>query len=36
LSEWFWGVLGIPKNIIGFGEGEKKEPPKDTAGAQAK
>jgi uncharacterized protein YhdP len=26
LSEWFWGVLGIPKNIIGFGEGEKKEP----------
>jgi uncharacterized protein YhdP len=30
LSEWFWGVLGIPKNIIGFGEGEKKEPPKDT------
>ena len=26
LSEWFWGVLGIPKNIIGFGEGEKREP----------
>jgi uncharacterized protein YhdP len=26
LSEWFWGVLGIPKNIIGFGESEKKEP----------
>lgn len=26
LSEWFWGVLGIPKNIIGFGENEKKEP----------
>jgi uncharacterized protein YhdP len=25
LSEWFWGVLGIPKNIIGFGEAEKKE-----------
>jgi uncharacterized protein YhdP len=25
LSEWFWGVLGIPKNIIGFGESEKKE-----------
>jgi hypothetical protein len=36
LSEWFWGVLGIPKNIIGLGEGEKKEPPKDTAGAPAK
>ena len=30
LSEWFWGVLGIPKNIIGFGEGENKEPPKET------
>ena len=26
LSEWFWGVLGIPKNIVGFGESEKKEP----------
>ncbi|HLN83822.1 MAG TPA: AsmA-like C-terminal domain-containing protein, partial [Candidatus Binatia bacterium] len=26
LSEWFWGVLGIPKNMIGFGESEKKEP----------
>jgi uncharacterized protein YhdP len=26
LSEWFWGVLGIPKNIIGFGDSEKKEP----------
>jgi uncharacterized protein involved in outer membrane biogenesis len=26
VSEWFWGVLGIPKNIIGFGESEKKEP----------
>jgi len=27
LAEWFWGVLGIPKNMIGFGEGEKKEEP---------
>ena len=26
VAEWFWGVLGIPKNIIGFGESEKKEP----------
>jgi uncharacterized protein YhdP len=26
LAEWFWGVLGIPKNMIGFGESEKKEP----------
>lgn len=27
LSEWFWGVLGIPKNIIiGPGGEEKKEP----------
>lgn len=26
LSEWFWGVLGIPKNIIGLGGGEKEEP----------
>ena len=25
LSEWFWGVLGIPKNIIGPGETEKIE-----------
>jgi uncharacterized protein YhdP len=37
LSEWFWGVLGIPKNIIGFGEGEpKKEPPPEPAGAPSK
>ena len=28
LSEWFWGVLGIPKSIIGFGDGETKEKPK--------
>jgi uncharacterized protein YhdP len=36
LAEWFWGVLGIPKNMIGLGEGEKKEeaaqaPPKAPA-----
>jgi hypothetical protein len=36
LSEWFWGVLGIPKNIIGFGEGEKEEPPKETPNPPAK
>jgi uncharacterized protein YhdP len=36
LSEWFWGVLGIPKNIIGFGEGEKNEPAKDAPGAPVK
>jgi len=37
LSEWFWGVLGIPKNIIGFGEGEpKKAPPAEPAGAPSK
>jgi len=34
LSEWFWGVLGIPKNIIGLGgEGKKDaalhEPPNE-------
>ncbi|MBI2230342.1 MAG: AsmA-like C-terminal domain-containing protein [Deltaproteobacteria bacterium] len=27
LSEWFWGVLGIPKNIIGLSGEEKKEAP---------
>ena len=31
LSEWFWGVLGIPKNIIGLGEGEKLDEPKEPA-----
>ncbi|HXK27186.1 MAG TPA: AsmA-like C-terminal domain-containing protein [Candidatus Binatia bacterium] len=25
LSEWFWGVLGIPKNIIGLSSEEKKD-----------
>ncbi len=32
LSEWFWGVLGIPKNIIGLGDGDRRDdreaPPK--------
>lgn len=31
LSEMFWSVLGIPKNIIGSGEGEKKEQPTEPA-----
>ena len=26
LAEWFWGVLGIPKNIIGSGEVGTEEP----------
>jgi uncharacterized protein YhdP len=30
LSEMFWSVLGIPKNIIGLGDGEKKEEPTET------
>ncbi|HEX6435793.1 MAG TPA: AsmA-like C-terminal domain-containing protein, partial [Candidatus Binatia bacterium] len=25
LSEWFWGVLGIPKNAIGLGENPKRD-----------
>ena len=33
LSEWFWGVLGIPKNMIGFGENETKEPAKPATEA---
>ena len=36
LSEWFWGVLGIPKNIIGLGETEKTEEPKEPANPSAK
>lgn len=37
ISEWFWGVLGIPKNIIGFGDSDqKKEPPTEPAGAPSK
>jgi uncharacterized protein YhdP len=31
LTEWFWGVLGIPKNIIGLGDTEKPEEPKEPA-----
>jgi uncharacterized protein YhdP len=30
VAEWFWGVLGIPKNIVGWGEGEKTREPKQT------
>jgi uncharacterized protein YhdP len=33
LSEWFWGVLGIPKHMIGFGENETKEPAKPATEA---
>jgi uncharacterized protein YhdP len=36
LSEMFWSVLGIPKNIIGLGDGEKKEEPKEPAKAPTK
>ena len=25
LSEWFWGVLGIPKNAVGLGDNPKRE-----------
>ena len=31
LAGWFWGVLGIPKNMIGVGEAEKKEEPPQPA-----
>ncbi len=36
LSEWFWGVLGIPKNIIGLGEGEKTGELKEPAAPSPK
>jgi uncharacterized protein YhdP len=37
VAEWFWGVLGIPKSIIGLGEGEsRKEEPKEPSKAPAK
>jgi uncharacterized protein YhdP len=36
LTEWFWNVLGLPKSIIGLGEGEKKDPPKEAAKPPAK
>jgi len=36
LSEMLWGVLGIPKNIIGLGEGERKENPTEPAKAAPK
>ena len=31
LSEMFWSVLGIPKNIIGLGEPERREEAKEPA-----
>ncbi|HSE87523.1 MAG TPA: AsmA-like C-terminal domain-containing protein [Candidatus Binatia bacterium] len=41
MSEWVFGVLGIPKNIIGWGGDEKKQepqnsPPKDSAKEKAR
>ena len=36
LSEWFWGVLGIPKSIIGLSDGEKKEESKEPTQASPK
>jgi hypothetical protein len=30
LSEWVFGVLGIPKNIIGWGGDERKELPQNS------
>jgi hypothetical protein len=31
MSEWVFGVLGIPKNIIGWGGDEKKEEPQNSS-----
>ena len=37
LSEWFWGVLGIPKNIIGLGgEGKKDAAPQEESNEPVK
>ena len=36
LAEWFWGVLGIPKNMVGWGESEKSDEPKEPAEPSAK
>jgi uncharacterized protein YhdP len=36
LTEWFWGVLGIPKSILSVGEAAKKEEPKESAPPPAK
>ncbi len=33
VSEWFWGVLGIPKSILGFGDAETKDQPKEPTQA---
>ena len=31
ITEWFWGVLGIPKNVIGLGGKDKTDEPKEHA-----
>ena len=31
ITEWFWGVLGIPKNVIGLGGNDKKDEAKEQA-----
>jgi hypothetical protein len=36
LSEMFWSVLGIPKNVLTLGEAEKKDEAKEPAKAPAK
>ncbi|HSK29520.1 MAG TPA: hypothetical protein VLA17_06110 [Candidatus Limnocylindria bacterium] len=36
LAEWFWSVLGIPKNIIGLGEGDKQQETNEPARTPAK
>jgi uncharacterized protein involved in outer membrane biogenesis len=36
LSEMFWSVLGIPKNVLTLGEAEKKEEAKEPAKTPAK
>jgi uncharacterized protein YhdP len=35
VAGWFWGVLGIPKNMIGLGESEKKADPAPPAKSPA-
>jgi hypothetical protein len=36
LSEMFWSVLGIPKNVLTLGDAEKKEEAKEPAKTPAK
>ncbi|HMA80050.1 MAG TPA: hypothetical protein VKR81_04135, partial [Candidatus Binatia bacterium] len=36
LSEMFWSVLGIPKNILDLGDGERKDQPKEGVKPPAK